>query len=916
MKKSMAKVLAGALSLAMAVTLVTPSNAAAASKPKFSKTYSNVYSGTSAAYTVKNVKKGYTVKVSVTGTAKKAVKLSKSKINVTKTTAKFTAKVTASASTANKGATVTAVVYDKKGKKVKTLKDGIRIKAHATAVAVSAADTKTAIGQAVALTTTLTPAYATDAVSYTVDPADGATVADGKFTATKEGTYKVTATANGRTSEPVEIVVTNGIVSATQTASNSFKATFAADASKTVSTGSITVKANDAAKTELQVKDVKFSADGKEAEVTLLNNLTDKATYTVTANGSSAEFTANIGAVAKIVIETATAEVNTATDIKFNLFDANGIDVTSTVNVDANCYVTAEGDYTDVSLGTPSKATITFGEVGKKATVKVVYNSNEKDAVDVVGTQEITCAAATAKVGTALFTTSDKKNNKSDCAKFYLGLSDKDVTVFKGNSKDVYFCATDNSGKVISYDSYEVTSSNDNVVTSSVTKDSGKFAKITVDASEKGSAVLTVKATKNDASTTYTIPVTAKEVGKAVKMELTTDNRTLSNADDEGYYSTIKAKLLDADGNKVDGTFEVRVSNNPKECSDFGAAPVVNDPTAPDDAIALSTNSKVSDNELEIKAYASRVTRKVNGKSFTIQIKGSDNNSDQIVTRSTSITVKALPLQTSKVEYSVDVDKKLDLNPDKRDDEKATVKLKATVNGLFAGYYGNKKATDGSKNDITNGEFGKDEKTGLPIALTGKNKVATASAIVKFGNQEFESVTGNENGDLVVPKASAKPVSVPATFDAVRVSTGSSVNAYDIKGLKDTDAAYAEAGFARTGTYTAHVYVTFEGESKSVDKTATFSIVNTMTVPKVEVSTSSVSSLDFETIKKEALTTNVDMNNDTSDYESILNILQDKYKDAESKGNKMIIKYVEVVDNYGSYDYHFMVPVSRNFTEK
>ena len=277
MKKSMAKVLAGALSLAMAVTLVTPSNAAAASKPKFSKTYGNVYSGTSAAYTVKNVKKGYTVKVSVAGTAKKAVKLSKSKIKVTGKTAKFTAKVTASASTANKGATVKAVVYNKKGKKVKTLKDGIRIKAHATAVAVSAADTKAAIGQAVALTTSLTPAYATDAVSYTVDPADGATVADGKFTATKEGTYKVTATANGRTSEPVEIVVTNGIVSATQTASNAFKATFAADASKAVSTGSITVKANDAAKTELQVKDAKFSADGKEAEVTLLNN---SGTYT------------------------------------------------------------------------------------------------------------------------------------------------------------------------------------------------------------------------------------------------------------------------------------------------------------------------------------------------------------------------------------------------------------------------------------------------------------------------------------------------------------------------------------------------------------------------------------------------------------------------------------------------------------
>ena len=320
MKKSMAKVLASALSLAMAVTLVTPTDAAAASAPKFVKTYGKLYSN--AVYSVKNVKKGYKVKVSVSGTAKSAVTPTKkgkkvSTIKATGSTVKFTAAVKASEATAGKGATVKVVVYNTKGKKVKTLSDGIRVMAHTTAVSVSAAATKTAINQPVDLTATLTPSYATDEVTYTVDPADGASVTDGKFVATKEGTYKVTATSNGRTSEPVEIVVKNGIVSATQTSANSFKAVFAADASKTVSTGSITVKANDTAKTELQVKNVTFSADGKEAEVTLLNNLTDKTAYTVTANGETAEFTASVGAVAKIAIETAAAELNTATDVIF-----------------------------------------------------------------------------------------------------------------------------------------------------------------------------------------------------------------------------------------------------------------------------------------------------------------------------------------------------------------------------------------------------------------------------------------------------------------------------------------------------------------------------------------------------------------------------------------------------------------------
>ena len=200
MKKSMAKVLASALSLAMAVTLVTPFSVSAASAPKFAKTYSNLYS--KAVYTVKNVKKGYKVKVTVTGSGKSAVKTTKSgkkvsTIKATGSTVKFTATVKASATTANKGATVTAVVYNSKGKKVKTLKDGIRVKAHTTKISASAPET-VKVNEKVQIKTKLTPSYATDAVKYKVS-GDGATVSSkGVFVATKAGAYAVTVTSNGK----------------------------------------------------------------------------------------------------------------------------------------------------------------------------------------------------------------------------------------------------------------------------------------------------------------------------------------------------------------------------------------------------------------------------------------------------------------------------------------------------------------------------------------------------------------------------------------------------------------------------------------------------------------------------------------------------------------------------------------------
>ena len=124
-----------------------------------------------------------------------------------------------------------------------------------------------------------------------------------------------------------------------------------------------------------------------------------------------------------------------------------------------------------------------MSNVKDEAEVTVTYNSNENGAQDITATQKVTCVDAKVIDGTKVFATQKADlNANNEFTKFYLGLSDASVDATVDALPTVtYFCAKDGN-KVLSYDSYEVESSNDDVATVDVTtgKDAGKFAEIKV----------------------------------------------------------------------------------------------------------------------------------------------------------------------------------------------------------------------------------------------------------------------------------------------------------------------------------------------------------------------------------------------------------------------------------------------------
>lgn len=133
-----AKCMAGLLSLAMALSLIAPHGASvsAAGKPKFKKTYKTATGNLK--YTVVNVAKGQKVVLKVSGAGKSGVSFLKggkkvTKLKVTSKTVSFTAKIKVSSKLDGKSAKISAVVYNKKGKRVKTVTDTVTLKLKKTA---------------------------------------------------------------------------------------------------------------------------------------------------------------------------------------------------------------------------------------------------------------------------------------------------------------------------------------------------------------------------------------------------------------------------------------------------------------------------------------------------------------------------------------------------------------------------------------------------------------------------------------------------------------------------------------------------------------------------------------------------------------------------------------------------------------
>lgn len=864
--KSSKKALAFALAAAMVVTAFPVTNAEAASTAKLSTTKVTVAAGTAKKQT-KSIKvttpsTWKSVKVKVSSSDKKiaTVKASGKTVKVTavkKGSAKVTVKVTAK----------------KAGKAVsKTLKANVKVVGAGLKFTSDAAEVNT--GATLALSVKKVPSVAK--ITYTSSDTTVATVSeDGVVTGVKAGKATITAESDYGKKVTKEITVADTVAklsAVTQKASNAFDVTFTADASKAANKDNVKVTSADATAAEMSVKSVEFSKDGLTAHVTLFNNLKDGVAYNVVYDGVTVPFTAKVGEVATVEIKTTSAEKDVATKIEFTLLDANGIDVTPSVSLDATCLITATGNFTGSNLVKASTATITMGTVGDTADVTVTYNSNKAGAQDVTATQKVTCVANTATVGGAVFyQTASDVNATSLCGRFYNNKKSTIATAkLNGTSDPVYFCATDKNGDAINYDSYTVESANEGIALATATVSSGKYAELNLTGIAAGKTQVNITAEKNGVATYYTIPVEAKKAGVAASIKLTAKYTTMSDIDDPDYKNEIEAKLYDKDGNEVSGNFIFT------------------------DITKVATGSGI--NVTSSKNKATIVAAGANPQTYTIQVEGSDNVDGTKFTKNISFTVKKL--DTSKklnLSYQVEVSDnfKSKISPyTVASNAAVTSKLYATSNGLFAGYVRNNSGTI----KVANGS----------VDPTTSTAITTLNVGVKYGTILFTETTklvANGNKNATSGEAVKTSNEAASTFDIV---SGQTIN-YE---ANDNDE------IARTGSYSVVYYVTYKDKPAVTKQIAkSFNIANDVVVPTVTVLSKTPDTLDASGVK-DKLITNVDMNNPESNASITVNSSTHKVaKNTEysSNGTRYTVRNVEVSDVYGDMTWNFVVSINTTF---
>lgn len=674
-----------------------------------------------------------------------------------------------------------------------------------------------------------------------------------------------------------------------QVASNAVNVVFNKDVSKEVTADNLTIVSDDAAARQLAVKSVTFSADGKSASVVIFGNFTDGTSYKVSYTTLEGKFPASVGAVASVTINTTTAQQNVTTPIDFQLFDANGIDVTPSISLDAYTSVSIGGNYATAEITKPSSAKITLDTIGAVATVTVTYNANTATSVDVSATQDITCVDPKAVDGKTLFAVLDnytslsKINAESGCAKFYQGLGDSSAKVAVANDDDyIFFCATDDNGDAISYDSYEVESSNDNMVIASVIDGgkggtTGKYAIIQARGNNVGAAQLNITATKNGKASSYIIPVTTYKAGVATKMTVEVSRSTMSDAVDADYKSIITAQLYDAADNKVEGTYLA-------ECKTTATTPA-----------AIVTGDK--NGKFEVTAADAAA------KTYTFEISGSDNvDNSKAITKRVNISVRSLPADLKNVSYQLEVSKST-LDIADKDNRDTTVRLYATCNGLFAGY-------------VRAGGF--TTIGGKPITNTTTQAITSVTASAVFGTMTLDVATGALN-------ATGTAVGNPSDTTSSAGSAGAIIGLNLKSVAPQTGAVDARpdggGDVARLGGYTIKFDLLING--KVVPKTAGITVKNSYTQPTVKVLSTKVSTLtDTDIINDGHLSTNVDMNNNTSSHASITGFYDASYgavssANAGTKNDRMTVRYVAVKDNVVDGEtWTFYIPVSATFIQE
>ncbi len=682
-----------------------------------------------------------------------------------------------------------------------------------------------------------------------------------------------------------------------QTGATELELAFDGDVSEYKGTDfSVTNNANDVADPVISFEPI---GDGTAGILILGSALTDGATYTVAAKDSEMTFVAQVGDVESIIINTTQAQANVDTKIDFAFYDAEGIDVTSAVNVDTTTIVTVSGTYNNFQSTTASNSVINMSTVGDEAQVTITYNSGASGADDVIATGTIICVTPNETVGAARF----KGVTTGAYPSFYLGTEKDDSSIGTSvdSTKTFAFCAQEDLSDyrtVIDYDEYNAESANEDIALVSINKGAGKWAEFAVQGVNAGTTSVIVTATENGVDTKYVVPVTVAQSDAAVKLTLEVTRSTMSNAVDNDYYGDVYAYFQDKAGNYVEvDSYEVKYLNEDNYKVDANAG--ANGDVFKD--MALGTYGKVTRNDHTAYHVARYKAAGAAAGTYTIQVSGTDDN--YVMTKNATINVRALPKDFWDATKSVSFTYTIDLSADSIKLSKGAAgtissQMMASVNNLFAGYV--------TQNVAYATTAGNTAKIGDYAGAVAKPTAATAISTVSANGIAFDVFYGTDSttgGAIVNGDVSVNLYQINQTTVGVSNGTdtkfyrgtktdanGATLAGYDaLTGLDSTkmvmnlaatgttyyvDNPEYDVDFARPGTYT--VKYKYIQNGKEVVKTNTFKVVNDLFIPKVAVRKSTVTSSDAATVKEEALTDNYDMNKDEGLYTSITDVRSGK----------------------------------------
>jgi hypothetical protein len=524
MKKNfIKKTLASTLAFAMVASVVPVAPASAAKAPALNKTGKVLYLnenevGSTFNFNVVNQVKGSTYKWAsadktiATVNAKTGVVTAK-KVGSVKVTCKITLPT----------------------KKTKTLTATVAVKENAVKAAISNPTETVKINEEYNFNKSFTTASGgacTDYQNWVLDTTEGSNTAgatvdakSGKVTATKAGSFKIkvqayqnaTKLAAGDVveSEWLTVKVAPSIVGVAQTASKKVAVTFD-DNMKDVVKATDFVIENKANHVKPAIKSVSFSDDGKVVTIETYAEFTDAATYTLTYKEKATEFTTSIGAVTSLEVTTTTAVFNKATEIKYVLKNANGVDITESKGGD----VTIEEVENTNGFYDKSAKKVTIFAKGSVAKFKAVYHTydyntdgTEKGSVKteftVTGVDETAATFTTCKYTIA--DTSSVNWNKVTTTKTSLAVGDP--------TRYINVTAKDSTGTDVTT-GYTFESSNKDVLL--VDSATGEVTGV-----KAGSAYVNVK--KND-KVVFSCPVTVLAKREATTITLATNSKTVSNA--------------------------------------------------------------------------------------------------------------------------------------------------------------------------------------------------------------------------------------------------------------------------------------------------------------------------------------------------------------------------------------------------